>query len=175
MMSRNIMSTCHLVAIVAAAIIAASCSSMSADRDFKLASFSAPGCSHTKAPSDDYIIDKVQVGTLHLQSKKGNLRITLSGLSDNCSIKEGFDCSATLEGSTIYVNVTAKSDLSANCICAVDDIVTELSGLEKGGYTLIYKYKSSDGSITQEVEFEFSALLNRKVAFERTIAYPKNN
>ena len=172
MKSRNIL---FLAAFAAAAIIAASCTSMSADRDFKLASFSAPGCSHTKAPSDEYIIEKKQVGILHLQSKRGNLKITLSGLSDNCAIKEGFDCSATLKGSTINVNVTAKSDESANCICAVDDIVTELSGLEKGGYTLIYKYQSSDGSITQEVEFEFSALLNRTVAFERTIAYPKNN
>lgn len=175
MKSSNIISTCHLAVIVAAAIFAASCSSMSADRDFKLASFSAPGCSHTKAPSDDYIIEKVQVGTLHLQSKRGNLKITLSGLSDNCSIKEGFDCHARLEGSVIHVDVVAKSDESANCICAVDDIVAELSGLEKGGYTLIYKYQSSDGSITQEVEFEFSALLNMKVAFERTIMYPKNN
>lgn len=175
MKSRSIISTCHLAVLVAAAIIAVSCSSMSADRDFKLVSFSAPGCSHTKAPSDEYIIEKVQVGTLHLQSRKGNLKITLSGLSDNCSIKDGFDCQARLDGSTIYVNVTAKSELSANCICAVDDIVTELSGLEKGGYTLIYKYQSSDGSITQEVEFEFSALLNRKVNFERTIMYPKNN
>ena len=172
MKSRNIL---FLTAFAAAAIIAASCSSMSADKDFKLASFSAPGCSHTKAPSDEYIIEKVQVGTLHLQSKRGNLKITLSGLSDNCSIKEGFDCQARLEGSVIHVDVVAKSDESANCICAVDDIVTELSGLEKGGYTLIYKYQSSDGSITQEVEFEFSALLNRTVAFERTISYPKNN
>lgn len=165
MKSRNIISTYHLVAFAAAAVITASCSLMSADRDFKLASFSAPGCSHTKAPSDDYIIEKVQAGILHLQSERGNLKITLSGLSDNCSIKEGFDCSATLEGSTIYVDVAAKSDLSANCICAVDDIVTVLSGLEKGGYTLIYNYKSSSENITQEVEFDFSAFLDRKVDF----------
>ena len=155
--------------------MAVSCSSMYASRDFKLASFSAPGCNHTKAPGDEYIIEKVQAGTLHLQSKGGNLKITLSGMSDNCSIKEGFDCSASLDGSTIYVEVAAKSELSADCICAVDDIVTELSGLEKGGYTLIYNYQSSDENITQEVEFDFSALLNMTVDFERTIMYRKTD
>ena len=173
MKTRIIVSKFNLVAFAAAAVIAASCSSMSADRDFKLASFSAPGCSHTKAPSDEYIIEKAQAGILHLQSKSGNLKITLSGLSDNCSIKGGFDCQATLKGSIIYVNVAARSELSANCICAVEDIVTELSGLEKGGYTLIYNYQSSSEDITQEVEFEFSALLNMIVDFERTIMYPK--
>lgn len=83
--------------------------------------------------------------------------------------------SASLDGSTIYVEVAAKSEFSADCICAVDDIVTELSGLEKGGYTLIYNYQSSDENITQEVEFDFSALLNIKVDFERTIMYRKTD
>ena len=100
--------------------------------------------------------------------------ITLSGMSDNCSIKEGFDCLATIEGSTIYVDVIAKSESSADCICAVEDIETELSGLEYGKYTLVYTYKSSDGTITQEVTFDFSALLDMNVAFERTYVIPKS-
>lgn len=165
MKSRNIVFSCHLIAFAAAGVIAASCSSMFAGRNFNLVSFSAPGCSHTKAPGDEYIVGKVQAGTLHLQNRKGNLRITLSGLSDNCSIKEGFDCRSTLEGSVIFVNVAAKSKLSANCICAVDDIETELSGLEEGEYTLIYNYQSSDEDITQEVAFVFSSRLDLEVAF----------
>ena len=169
MKSRSIISVCYLVAFAAAAVIAASCSSMIAGGDFGLVSFSAPGCNHTKAPSDDYIVEKIQAGTLYLQNEKGNLKITLSGLSDNCSIKEGFDCQATLEGSTIRVNVTAKSQLSANCICAVADIETKLTGLEESGYTLIYNYQSSDEDITQEVAFDFSSHLNMKVDFERQV------
>ncbi len=106
---------------------------------------------------------------MHLQNEKGNLKITLSGLSDNCSIKEGFDCLATMEGSTIYVKVIAKSKLSANCICAVDDIETVLSGLEYSRYTLVYKYKSSEEDITQEIAFDFSSLLDMEMAFESTM------
>lgn len=167
-MRRISLSICNLVAFAAAMVVAVSCSSKYDSGNFQLVSFSAPGCSHTKAPSDEYIVEKKQLGTLHLQSRKGNLKITLSGMSDNCSIKEGFDCNATLDGSSIYVDVVAKCDLVADCICAVDDIVTELSGLEKGDYKLVYRYKSSDWVISQEVEFSFSSLLNMKVPFEIT-------
>ena len=41
--------------------------------------------------------------------------------------------------------------------------------LENDEYTLIYNYKSSTEGITQEVMFEYSSLLNRKVDFERTM------
>ena len=61
-----------------------------------------------------------------------------------------------------------------SCICAVEDIETELSGLEYCKYTLVYTYKSSDGTITQEVTFDFSALLDMNVAFERTYVIPKS-
>lgn len=72
--------------------------------------------------------------------------------------------------SFIYVYVTAKElVLSASCICNVGDIETELSGLENDEYKLIYNYKSSTEDITQEVMFEYSSLLNKKVDFERTM------
>lgn len=165
----------HLTAFATGVAIAISCTSMFDSGNFKLVSFSAPGCSHTKAPGDDYIVEKVQAGTLHLQSKNGNLKITLSGLSDSCAIKDGFDCQATLNGSYIYVNVVAKSESPADCICAVDDIVTELSGLEQDKYTLVYKYKSPDEDITQEVVFNFSSGLDMQVPFERSIMYQANS
>ncbi len=136
------------------------------DKEFKLVSFSDKGCISTKAPDGDIIVEKGKPGTLHLQSKNGNLKITLSGLEDNCIIKEGFDCRAMMEGSFIYVYVTGKElNLSANCFCKVGNIVTELSGLENDEYTLIYNYKSSDKDITKEVTFDYSSLLNKKVDF----------
>ena len=146
------------------------CSSMFGDKDFKLVSFASEGCISTKAPEGNYTVEKAKAGTLHLKSKNGNLIITLSGITDNCTIKEGFDCRAMKEGSFIYVYVTAKElELSANCICNVGDIETELSGLEKDTYKLVYNYKSSDEDITQEVTFDYSPLLNKKVDFERTM------
>ncbi len=171
MKSRIIISRAVLFALsAAAAIAAAACSSMFEDRDFGVASFSFEGCLSTKASEGDYVVEKAKAGTLHLQSKKGNLRITLSGLTDNCSIKEGFDCMAMIEGSFIYVYVTAKElEFSANCICKVGDIETELSGLDNDKYKLIYNYKSSVMDITQEVTFDYSDLLNKKVDFERTM------
>lgn len=156
--------------IAVSAIIATACSSMFEDRDFRLASFSFDGCISTKAPEGNYTVETAKVGTLHLRSKNGNLIITLSGLTDNCSIKEGFDCRAIKEGSFIYVYVTAKElDLSANCICNIGDIEIELSGLENDKYKLVYNYKSSDADITQEVTFNYSSLLNKKFDFERTM------
>lgn len=171
MKSRSFISKGVISAVVAvSALIAAACSSMFEDKDFALASFSFDGCISTKAPEGNYTVEKAKAGTLHLQSKNGNLKITLSGLTDNCSIKEGYDCRAIKEGSFIYVYVTAKELVhSASCICNVGDIETELSGLENDEYTLIYNYKSSTEDITQEVMFEYSSLLNRKVDFERTM------
>ena len=171
MKSRIIISRAILFTLsAAAAIAAAACTSMFEDKDFGLASFSFKGCISTKAPEGDYTVEKSKAGTLHLQSKNGNLKITLSGLTDNCSIKDGYDCRAIMEGSFIYVYVTAKElVLSASCICNVGDIETELSGLENDEYTLIYNYKSSTEDITQEVMFEYSSLLNKKVDFERTM------
>ena len=140
------------------------------DRDFGLASFSSGGCISTKAPEGNYTVEKEKAGTLHLQSKDGNLKITLSGLTDNCSIKEGYDCRAMMEGSFIYVYVTARElEMSANCICNVGDIETELSGLGNDKYTLVYNYMSSSMDITQEVTFNYSSILNKKVDIERTM------
>lgn len=168
MRSRSIISKGMMSAV--AALFATACSSMFEDKEFGLASFSFGGCISTKAPEGNYEVKKEKAGSLHLQSKNGNLRITLSGLTDNCSIKEGFDCRAMIEDSFIYVYVTAKElDFSANCICNVGDIETELSGLENDKYKLIYNYKSSVNDITQEVTFNYSSLLNKKVDFERTM------
>lgn len=171
MKSRIIISRAIFFTLSAAAAIAAvACTSMFEDKDFGLASFSFKGCISTKAPEGDYTVEKSKAGTLHLQSKNGNLRITLSGLEDNCSIKEGFDCRAIMEGSFIYVYVTGKElEMSANCICNVGDIVTELSGLQNDEYKLIYNYKSTHMDITQEVTFNYSSVLNKKVDFERTM------
>lgn len=170
MTSRSIISKGLVFAIVAvSAIFATACSSMFEDKEFGVASFSFEGCISTKAPEGNYKVEKAKAGTLHLQSKNGNLRITLSGFTDNCSIKEGFDCRAMMEGSFIYVYVTAKSDASASCICNVGDIETELSGLQNDEYKLIYNYKSSVEDITQEVTFDYSPLLNKKVDIERTM------
>ena len=171
MKSRSIISKAIIFAIVAvSALFATACSSMFEDKEFGVASFSFEGCISTKAPEGNYKVEKAKAGTLHLQSKNGYLRITLSGLTDNCSIKDGFDCRAMIEGSFIYVYVTAKElELSANCICNVGDIETELSGLQNDEYKLIYNYKSSTADITQEVTFNYSSLLNKKVDFERTM------
>lgn len=156
-----------MVFVLAAAALAAGCTSMFENRDFAVVSFEGGECLSTKAPEGNYTEAYVKVGTLKLQSKGGNLAVTLSGLRDNCSIKEGFDCRAMVEGSFVYVYVTAKSESAANCICEVGDIETELSGLENSKYTLVYNYKSSTKDITQEVPFEFSLLLNKKVDFEQ--------
>lgn len=99
MKSRSFISKGAISAVVAvSALIAAACSSMFEDKDFALASFSFDGCISTKAPEGNYTVEKAKAGTLHLQSKNGNLKITLSGLTDNCSIKEGYDCRAIKEG-----------------------------------------------------------------------------
>ncbi|MDO5443544.1 MAG: hypothetical protein Q4G10_07720 [Bacteroidia bacterium] len=150
--------------LVAALVsMAAGCTSMFENGEFKVASFRGGECIHTKASQVDTAYAKV--GTLLLECSGGNLKTTLSGIEDNCSIKEGFDCSAMLDGRIIYIDVTAKSEWSANCICHVDDIVTEISGLEKGEYTLVYNYKSSTMDITEKVRFDFSLLLHKKVDF----------
>lgn len=166
MRSRSIISKGMMSAV--AALFATACSSMFEDKEFGLASFSFEGCISTKAPEGNYEVKKEKIGTLHLQSKNGNLRITLSGFTDNCSITEGFDCRAMIEGSFIYVYVTAKSDAVTNCFCEVGDIETELSGLENDKYTLIYNYMSA-WDITEEVTFNYSPLLNKKVDIEHTM------
>lgn len=143
---------------------------MSEDKDFKLVSFTAPGCGHTKAPDVDYTVERFSVGTLHLKSVDGNLKVTLSGLTDNCIIKRGYDCSAIMDDSIIYVYVTAKELVeSANCFCDVEDIETELTGLGRGRYTLEYNYRSGDMNVTQDITFDFSPLLNKRVKFIREV------
>ncbi len=84
MKSISIISRGILFAIVAvSALMAAACSSMFEDRDFGLASFSFEGCLDTKAPDGNFAVEKAKAGTLHLQSRNGNLRITLSGLEND--------------------------------------------------------------------------------------------
>lgn len=171
MKSGNVISRCLSIAFVSVAVfIASACSTMSEDKDFKVVSFSAPGCSHTKAPDGNYTVERFKVGTLHLKSEDGNLKVTLSGLEDNCIITEGYDCSAVIDDSIIYVYVTAKElEMSANCFCAVDDIETVLTGLGRGRYTLEYNYRSGDMNIVQDVTFDFSPFLNKKVNFIREV------
>ena len=146
--------------------LAAACKPALEDKDFKVLSFSSQGCIGAGSSTGSRGYASATAGRLHLKYSAGNLLITLSGLQDNCSIKEGFDCKALRDGSVIYVSVLAKSPYPAKCICDVGDIVTELSGVEKGEYTLVYSYKSSSKDFTETALFTFSASLDQTEELE---------
>lgn len=158
-----------MISLVVLAVMASGCTSNLDDRDFGVVSFKGGECLGTKA--SDSKTTSVKMGTLRLQYSGGNLKTTLSGLQDNCSIKEGFDCNAMIDGTTIYIDVVAKFQESANCICNVSDIVSEVSGLVKGEYTIVYHYESSSLGFTESVTFNFSPILNKKVDVNRTCVY----
>ena len=77
---------------------------------------------------------------LTLKYEDGNLRVTRTNATMNCSIKDGgIVCDATVDGNVVRYRVYEKDGPVANCICRVAEMSSLVTGLQIGKeYTFDY-------------------------------------
>jgi hypothetical protein len=105
----------------------------------------APGVP-TKADSD--------VSLLTLKYEDGDLRVTRTNASMNCSInKHGMECNVSVKGDVIYYEVIESDGPTANCNCLVKEMSSVVTGLQTGK-KYKFHYFCSHGYNPFEFEFE---------------------
>ena len=77
---------------------------------------------------------------LILEHTPKGLMVTRKNAEMNCAIKlDGIECEANVEGDAIGYYVHPKSEMSANCVCLVKEMLSTVTGLTEGNeYTLYY-------------------------------------
>ena len=97
--------------------------------------FTHSGCAvETKAGLFD------EPSLLTLKYRDGHLLVTRTNAIVNCAFKEnGLSCVVTMEGDVIHYRVEENDGLSANCICRIEEMSSEVAGLQEGReYTFDY-------------------------------------
>ena len=77
---------------------------------------------------------------LILKHTSDGLLVTRKNARMNCAIKDGgIACEVSVSGNIIKYKVRQKSDMSANCICRVEEMSSVVTDLKEGAnYTLYY-------------------------------------
>ncbi len=91
--------------------------------------FTHTGCAETRAAIPDD-----EPSLLVLQYEDGNLRVTRTNATVNCSVKDrGLTCSVQVDGDVIvYVMDYEKDGPDAKCMCKVEKATSLVTGLEEG-------------------------------------------
>ena len=78
----------------------------------------------------------------------------------NCAVKQdGLECKVSVEANTIGYRVCQKSDVSANCLCLVEEMSSTVTGLVEGSEYTIY-YWCEDERPLVPISFTFDKNLN---------------
>ena len=77
---------------------------------------------------------------LTLKYRNGHLLVIRTNAIANCAFKvNGLSCVVTMEGDVIHYRVEENDGLSANCICRIEEMSSEVAGLQEGReYTFDY-------------------------------------
>ena len=116
-----------IISILFALAVLAGCSKSNAEHS---KDFTHTGCGETRAnaPKDD------ELSLVILQYEDGNLRVTRTNATVNCSVKDrGLTCSVQVDGDVIvYVMDYEKDGPDAKCMCKVEKATSLVTGLEEG-------------------------------------------
>ncbi len=115
-----------IIPILSVLAVLAGCSKSNVDHS---KDFTHTGCAETRAAIPDD-----EPSLLVLQYEDGNLRVTRTNATVNCSVKDrGLDCRVQVDGNIIqYVMGYEKDGPDAKCMCAVKKITSLVTGLEEG-------------------------------------------
>ena len=115
-----------IIPILSVLAVLAGCSKSNVDHS---KDFTHTGCAETRAAIPDD-----EPSLLVLQYEDGNLRVTRTNATVNCSVKDrGLDCRVQVDGNIIqYLMGYEKDGPDAKCMCAVKKMTSLVTGLEEG-------------------------------------------
>ena len=115
-----------IIPILSALAVLAGCSKSNVEHS---KDFTHTGCAETRAAIPDD-----EPSLLTLQYEDGNLRVTRTNATVNCSVKDrGLTCRVQVDGNVIqYVMDYEKDGPDAKCMCAVKKMTSLVTGLEEG-------------------------------------------
>lgn len=115
-----------IIPLLSALAVLAGCSKSNVDHS---KDFTHTGCAETRAAIPDD-----EPSLLVLQYEDGNLRVTRTNATVNCSVKDrGLTCRVQVDGNVIeYVMDYEKDGPDAKCMCAVKKMTSLVTGLEEG-------------------------------------------
>ena len=124
-----------LVVLLLVLPILAGCTKSEISRSKEFAHSGCAGDAATRAWGSDS-----DVSLLTLKYENGDLRVTRTNATMNCSIKNnGIACEVSVDGNVIRYRVYEKDGPVANCICRVEEMSSLVTGLEVGKeYTFDY-------------------------------------
>ena len=136
-----------IIPILSALAVLAGCSKSNADHS---KDFTHTGCAKTRAAIPDD-----EPSLLVLQYEDGNLRVTRTNATVNCSVQaRGLDCRVQVDGNIIqYVMDYEKDGPDAKCMCAVKKMTSLVTGLEEGKK---YDFKYSGIDCNAHYSFTFN-------------------
>ena len=117
--------------------------------------FSQIGCATDAGNGTRSGLGQSDVSLLILKYEDGNLRVTRTNATMNCSIKlNGIACDVSVDGNTIRYRVYEKDGPTANCMCRVEEMSSVVTGLKEGKeYT--FNYSCSIGTGIESFTFVF--------------------
>ena len=134
-----------IIPILSALVVLAGCSKSNVDHS---KDFTHTGCAGTRAAIPDD-----EPSLLVLQYEDGNLRVTRTNATVNCSVHErGLDCRVQVDGNIIqYVMDYEKDGPDYRCMCAVKKMTSLVTGLEEGK-----KYDFKYSGIDRNAHYSFT-------------------
>lgn len=134
-----------IIPILSALVVLAGCSKSNVDHS---KDFTHTGCAKTRAAIPDD-----EPSLLVLQYEDGNLRVTRTNATVNCSVQDrGLDCRVQVDGNIIqYVMDYEKDGPDAKCLCAVKKMTSLVTGLEEGK-----KYDFKYSGIDRNAHYSFT-------------------
>ena len=124
------------------------------------------GCSVATKAGDE-------TSRLTLKYTEHGLWVIRTNATLNCIIKTDPDCvkcKVSVDGNVIDYSVFVDSDMSANCICPVEEMSSVVAGLEEGvEYTFNYHF---DGRSFAPISFTFMKSLNLVIDPDLYQVYP---
>ena len=134
-----------IIPLLSALAVLAGCSKSNVDHS---KDFTHTGCAETRAAIPDD-----EPSMLILQYEDGNLRVTRTNATVNCSVKDrGLACRVQVDGNIIqYVMDYEKDGPDAKCMCAVKKMTSLVTGLEEGK-----KYDFKYSGIDRNAHYSFT-------------------
>ena len=134
-----------IIPILSALAVLAGCSKSNVEHS---KDFTHTGCAETRAAIPDD-----EPSLLTLQYEDGNLRVTRTNATVNCSVKSrGLACWVQVNGNVIeYVMGYEKDGPDAKCMCAVKKMSSLVTGLEEGK-----KYDFKYSGIDRNAHYSFT-------------------
>ena len=134
-----------IISLLSALAVVAGCSKSDVEHS---KDFTHTGCAETRAAIPDE-----EPSLLVLQYEDGNLRVTRTNATVNCSVKDrGLACWVQVNGNVIeYVMGYEKDGPDAKCMCAVKKMSSLVTGLEEGK-----KYDFKYSGIDRNAHYSFT-------------------